>query len=314
MRTWLLLAILLFCPLRSWAVEPAAGDEEALTPETIQICNQVMSDIYQHILQVRDRYKELAQFNEEAFFKNKQGIYTIAYDQVEEVEAPDGSMRKKVPFSFGVTIEPTGSETFSARPGSFAYGFPALGLKFSGYQNKRLLRTQFDLIPLLGEHGQALNEYQQQFLPLQLTVRPLKEEYQVREDIEVEVVLTNVSLANIRVQDLSEDTLFFTVNGRFWGTSLWTPPQVLDDRAARRERRAERREAKVEERNKRLSKRLGGAKIKKVAGLLNAGDSISLILKGESFPAPQEVEVQCTYSVLVKDVNPMATMRFKIVE
>lgn len=252
--------------------------EPILDEETVELCNQMILNIYYKILEVRDRYKELSDFDETAFFQNKRGIYVIMY----ESKSVDKRRRGKEPYAFGVTIDTMDDETFKNKQGAFNFGFPPLGLKISGYQIKHLLRSQYNILPLVEEQGALLADHQQKYLPLRISIRPLKEQFYVKEDIEFEVILTNVSKRHMTVQPLNDKTLFFLFENEFWGTS----PS------------------------------LKGAQYRSQAMpvILKSGESLSKVYKGESFVRPKEIEIYGVYRMKIDGVNPTTKLKIKIVD
>ncbi len=280
-----------------------------LDDQTKDLCNQVMVEIFKEIYSLKNKHKELSQFDKKVLLKNKLGIYTIVYKYKEELEYPDGTIEVKVPYSFAVTIDRLKDETFPQRDGSFAYSFPALSLKFAGYQNKRLLRTQFNLLPVLGKHGKVLNDYQQQFLPVRLFIRTSKQEYKVDETVDFAVLLTNVSKANLIMKKLDSETLHFSVNGRIWGVFL---------EAQNKKTPTDRAEAVRQQLEAKRAARRKQAEAKKdpnqVSGLLESGEAFIINLQGTTFSEPQEVVVEAVYQIPIRGVYPSATFKFKVVE
>ena len=281
------------------------SESNKVDPQTKELCNQVMINIYKEIVGMKDKYRELSQFDKKVLYKNKLGIYTLVYQYKEKMEYPDGTVEYKIPYSFSVTIDRLQDKTFPEREGSFAYSFPALSLKFNGYQNKRLLRTQFNILDVLGQQGKVLNDYQQQFLPVRLFIKSSKEVYKVDEPIDFEVFLTNVSKANLVMKELNDETLFFSVNGKIWGAGLGGKKAVdLDPKEANMLAIRARREARdVATRDKRIKQ-----------GMLRAGEAFTISLQGMSFSKPQDVVVEAVYQVPLKDVYPSAVLKFKVVE
>ena len=268
----IMIAVLLF-----WATAAVGWAEEKVADfsrETKDVCNQVMINIYKDILKVKNKYPELTNFDEKVLHENEYGIYAIVYEDTR----PEAIGKKKPPFEMGLTIDKMEDATFPEKTNTFNFAFPLLGLKFSGYQTKRMLRTQYDIMPLVYGHGTTLEDYQQQFMPLQLTVRTLRDVYKVREDIEFEVSLKNVSNRHMKVKSLGIKTLFFIFGNMAWGTS-----PALGAK--------------------------GGGNV-----ILKSGESLTLKLKGESFQKPRDVEIYCAYRMSIKGVNPSTTLRIKVVE
>gem|GEM_PF-1509446 len=253
-----------------------------LDDATKEICNRVIVDIYRDILASQKKYKDLAAFSEKCFYENKRGIYAIVYEAPASDKDLSEPNQRKIPYSFGITIEGLEDNTFGQHDGAFAFGFPLLGLKISGYQQRRALRSQFDVLPLIQKYGGALENHQQNYLPLRLVLRPLKETYQVKEDIEFEVVLVNISKRNMLVKPLDRNNMFFYIDDKFAGQWLWGDEGQASSRADQ-------------------------------LVTLYAGESLRMVVKGESFQYPKEVVVRAVYRMEVENVNPAGELRLRIV-
>ena len=260
-------------------ISPVVAEETsgltAMDAQTKEICNQVILQIYQDILSVKSKHKELINFDERVLYENKYGIYALVYEFGPDAKTEDS---RQLPYAFGVTVDKMADTTFPPRPDSFNYSFPLLGLKISGYQKKHLLRTQFDAMPAVKKYGDLLADYQQNFLPLRLELRPVQSVYHVRQDIEFQVILTNVSKRHMIVQTLGSNSLYFHLNDKFWGTS----PALGAT---------------------------GGNKV-----ILKSGESLQMIFKGESFERPTDLSIEGVYRMSIKGVNPTAALHIKIVE
>ena len=270
--TLFLLFLILTASHSAFAKEKTALVDE----ETKKICNKLISNIYYDIIDMKDRYKELANFDERAMYENKLGIYTIMYKH--DNKQPSSKSKRKVVANFGVTIDHIESPTFKSQPGSFDFGFSALNLKISGYQRKHILRSQFDIMPLIEKYGKMLMHHQQKYLSLKLSMRTLRDVYRVQEDIEFEVTLANVSKRHMRVKSLGFETLYFLFDNNYWGT-------------------------------KPSSSGTGGKKV-----ILKSGESISMRFKGESFQRPRDFEIHGIYRMIVDGVNPSGVLKVKVVE
>lgn len=251
-------------------------DDRPISDETREICNKVIRNIYYDILTDKKRYRGLADFGEDALYENKQGILTIVY-QFDTGKQTNSNLRRDK-YAIAVTIEKMGEKLFQNQEGYFAYGFNVLGLKISGYQRKHLLRTQYDIIPLINKHGTLLADYQQKYLPLQIQMNATKGTFSVREDIYFDVILKNVSKRHMVVKRMNKDTVYFLINNEFWGTL----PE---------------------------SGKHGGKSI-----VLKSGEEISARFKGESFQSSQEVEIRAIYRIAIDGVNPYTTLKIKIVK
>ncbi|MFP4473372.1 MAG: hypothetical protein ACLFPX_05830 [Candidatus Omnitrophota bacterium] len=253
-------------------------DEPVLDEATVEIARQVILNIFDDIMAAKPDYPALQEFGEDDLYKNPRGLPTIIYEY-NPSDVKDDKDPRNDPYAFAVTIDGLEDNSFeSFRKGKFNYGFPALALKISGYQKKHLLRTQFDIMPLVFEHGRLLADHQQDYLPLRLFLRPVKKTFQVKEDIILDVILKNVSKRHMVVKPLSSQSLYFLFNNSFWGTSPTS------------------------------GKRSQGKKV------LKSGESLTLRIKGESFQRAQKVEVTAFYRVNIRGINPSARMTLDIVK
>ncbi|MDP2652706.1 MAG: hypothetical protein Q8Q08_01620 [Candidatus Omnitrophota bacterium] len=261
-----------------WALSPSVvrGEDPAsgqVDPKTKEIANEAILSIYQDVLAEKENYKELSAFGPSALYENQQGIYAIVYEYKGTSERP-----YKTPYAFGLTIDRIDDRTFPSRATSFNFSFPLLDVKMSGYLNKHLLRTQFDLMPLVQKYGMVLGQHQQSYMPLRMELRPLQDVYYTREDIEFEVVLKNVTKRHMWVRHMGPENLYFLIDNMAWGTY---PTSAVGQ----------------------------GASV-----ILRSGDSISLRLKGESFQRPKEFEIYSVYSMSIQGVNPSATLKINVVD
>ncbi|MCR4336748.1 MAG: hypothetical protein NUV91_02940 [Candidatus Omnitrophica bacterium] len=263
--------------LLSLLVSPSLAADQPLPidEETKKVCNQVILSIYKDILAVKDKYNDLKDFGEKSFYQNKYGIYTILYEFQSEEQS---QTRRKKSYRFAITIDGMEDKIFAAEDGVFNLGFPLLGVKFSGYQQRHLLRSQLDIMPFIEKHGAILADYQQKFLPLQIYLRKVRGTYKAKEDIEFEVVLKNVTKRHMIVKGLGHETLFFLFDGQTWGTQ----PAAGNK---------------------------GGEK-----KILRAGESLNMIFKGESFPTAKEIEIFAMYRMSIQGVNPTSRLKIQIVE
>jgi hypothetical protein len=268
----------IFAALFAFGLLSAVSAEEnyptRLDPETKMLCNKVMVDIYRDILSAKDKFKQLSQFGEKSLYENKYGIYTIVYKYAPGEDDPNKAQN----YEFGITIDGIDDVTFADKKGAFNLAFPLLGLKFSGYQARHLLRSQYNLMNAINKHGAALSMHQQKYIPLQLTLRALKDTYKIREDIEFEVTLKNISNRHMVVKDLGMETLYFLFEDMVWGTS---------PNSAKR----------------------GGGNV-----VLKSGESVKLKFKGESFQKPRDIQIYCAYRMSIKGVNPAGTLNVKIID
>lgn len=254
---------------------PLPKEEEIVLDEkTVEVCNQVILNIYQAILSVKDQYTELEQFDDSVFYKNKKGLYTIIYDY--KGEGTKG--KPSSPFSFGITVDGMDDKTFTNKQNMFNYGFPVLKLKISGYQVKHRVRRQYDIMSVVEREAVLLGDHQQEYMPLRLFLKPIKKVYKVKEDIEFEVIIQNVSKRNMTVRPINARTLYLLLDNDFWGTN---PKQ-------RRGKRGKRQ-------------------------ILRSGEMLRKVYKGESFNRPREVDIVGVYNMKIYGVTPMGRLTIQIV-
>lgn len=252
-----------------------AENEFTLDESTKNLCNQVMLSIYDDIKSKKDRHKELENFSERSLTKNKYGIYAIKYTHRDS----NGSSTT-LPYSFGLTIIGIDDQSyFKNETKDFNYGFPLLKLKFSGFQNRTLKSKQFDISKSIQKFGLVLWDQQQIFMPLKLVLEPVKEVYQVGEDIEFRVKLINVSRQFVKIKELNEKTLFFLYNNRVWGAKESNPKKTKD--------------------------------VKKIT--LKPGDFYSKQFIGNAFLIPKEFEIHGSYGMTFKGVKPYGSLKVKVV-
>lgn len=247
-----------------------AEQKSIIPPEAVEISNKIILNIYQDIFDAKIGYPELQNFGEENLFKNRHGIYGIRY--------ADKNLKTGDPYRMGVTISTMDDIEFSGEEERFNYGFAKVNLKITGFQQKHPLRTQFDMMPLVTKYGMMLAQYQQEFMPLRIFIKPVKDVFKVKEDIEFDVILENVTKRHMIIKSLGQDTLYFLINNQEWGTSP-------------------------------LSGRSGGTD-----EILKSGQQTVLRFKGESFQRPQKVEITCFYRMSIDAVNPIGKVGITIEE
>jgi hypothetical protein len=291
--------ILLSFFLLAFAV-PCFAEPLSLDDETRALCNEIIRGIYADILAVKDKYKELANFDESVIYENQLGIYSIIYQFGSH--DPQEKDPRKIPFAFGITIDGIEDETFKPQDGSFNYGFPLLRLKISGYRKKHLLRTQFDIVPLIQTYGKKLAYYEQKEMPLRMLLRPIKNSFKVKEDIEFEVEIKNVTKRHMLVHELNEKTLYFIVNGQEWGVNSEGQSYTSFDDGSTPPEDA----SKAQQFAQRTTYQ---GKL-----ILRSGESLKLRFRGASFQKPQEIEIHGTYKMAIEGVYPIAQLKFQVVE
>ncbi len=176
-----------------------------LDDQTKEFCNEIMTGIFNDILNEKGQFKELAGFSSDALKKNDNGILSIDY------ELKDGN---DAPFKFLLTIANISDDSY-VKPGykNLNYSFPLLSLKFTGHQNILLNKDDFDIQKYIQKYGIKLWEYQQEVIPYKMELKPLKEVFKVGEKIEFIVTLTNKTSHNIVLKELNSNTVFFLFDG-----------------------------------------------------------------------------------------------------
>ncbi len=303
----------------AYAQTPAAKKKIVISDQTKKVCNEVMRGIFDEIMAVKDQYENLEDFSAGNYTLNKFGLGKIVYSYELDKDQPEHKRRR--PYTFGITIVPMDQEIFGGEHGLFELGFPVLKLKIAGYFSRRLLKTQLNIAPFVKKYGAKLAEYEQKFLPLRVFVRPSKREYTVREPIEFTVFVQNVSKRGMLVEGLNANTLFFLIDGQFWGKG--EKPVETDPKKIRRQQRNERRELrKIMQTKKKIQRMKEKGTYRpppapdSVRGraILRSGEALQRTFGGQSFLSPREVEIVAIYKRDIDGVNPMYRTTIRIVE
>ena len=250
----------------------AHAEEVALDEPTLAVCNKTMMDIYKDIFSLKDKFPELQYFDSKALSKNQYGIYVISYENKEIKTVRDDNFYK-----FILTIAGIGERPFKEPYADIiSYSYPVLGLKFTGFQTKGFRGKRYNIDSSVQKFGQAIYNHQQKYIPLQLILESDKTIYKTEERIKFKVTLKNNGSQRLKVKNLNEDSLFFTINNKVWGTE----PDL----------------AKV-----------GGNEV-----ILNPDRTISRGFVGDSFNIPKEVEIFGTYNMAYKGVLPMGSIKIRI--
>ena len=333
MRNIIILVFLLICSItcgqKVYAQEPPPEDEDvkdifAVKEDAVTKINSIVQRIYDQALAAKEKSKELADFEAKCLGKNDNGFLTITYET--QVASAGG---KTTLYAFKLDVEPLENKTYKSHDGYFRYPMPALDLQFSGYVIKHPLRRQFDLEMVLDKYTNELADYQQQFLPLRFVIVPQQNVYRVHEPIRFQAVLANVSQANMLVKGLSEETLFFTLNNAFWGTSPDGVEETLSPKQLRQRQREEARQARAEARAAQKNAREIERRLKKGLGLpteigkkthvkdkiiLRAQEALTIDFIGEGYKRAQDVEIRGIYLESIKGLKPTGKFTLKIVE
>ncbi len=253
----------------------AHAQDSVMTDRLKQAANSVMMNIYDDIVERKQRFAELEAFGPLSLSVNQYGIKTIEYKS----ESIDRFGEKQL-YAFGLTIVQSGDKNFSEHGReAFNFGFPLLGIKFTGYQVKLLQKMQFDIQELIGKHGEALWELQQEYMPIRLTMASSKQVFKTGEPIRFVVKLANVGKQNIKIDKLSEKTLFFQYKNLVWGAKEISSDQTKDAQK----------------------------------DFLRPGDYVSKEFAGEGFQFPEEFEIRGSYIMTFKEIKPTAKLKVKVV-
>lgn len=253
---------------------PAFAQAKEIPKEVVDLANNVMLEIYHDIDSLKSRYKELKNFGEGSFLVNKYGIYMINYSYA-EVDETLG----EIPYAFGLTVVPMEDVIFSsAKRYAFDMGFPLLDLKFSGYKIINFKSKQYDINTSIQKFGNKLWDFQQKFIPLQLSLKSSKENFNVGENIEFTVSLANNSNQNWIIKDLGRSSLYCIYDNRAWGAYE-------------------------------AGSSSGDQEI-----VIKAHQTITKLFRGGSFPLPRELDIHCTYNLPFKDIKPTSSLKLHVLD
>jgi len=244
--------------------------------KTQDICQKVIVAIYDEILQTSPQYLELSEFNEKALTVDPgDGVYQISY-QYRDLRIH----RDNRPYEFFIEIGPL-QDNLPSRLGFEAkhYKFPIIAVRASLFIHRYRRLHHYDLDEAVSRALSPLSIHQQEYFPFAVILKPIKDTFKVRERIEFEVIVKNKTNQNLKIKNLGEKTLFFTINGEEWGTK---PSQA--SRTSREEY------------------------------ILAPYDSLSRSFKGNSFNSPGQVEIVCTYNLAYKGILPFGRAKIKIEE
>ena len=202
------------CLALSLFLSSSLASAQEINEATKEVANQVIVDVYRSILAVKDKFPELAAFDEKVLYENKYGIYTISY-QYTDPRIPNATDS----YEFLITIIGMNDEPFK-RPGfeDFQYGFPILDLRAVVFIKKDTRWQRFKLENLIPKNLDRLSNYQQEFLPLRIFLTTNKDVYKVNERIQFNVKVINQSRQNLRVKPLDGKSLYFTFDDKNWGS------------------------------------------------------------------------------------------------
>ena len=263
----LFLCLILFSP-------PTYAQEIQQEDATKEICNQVIHNIYEDIRKAKNSYPELSGFDERVLSKNPRGIYSITY------QYKDPRSKSPEPYEFRIMIIGMNDKPFQY-PGfeDKHYGFPALNLRVSSFIRRDRRVHRFDIDRPINKNNEILYEYQQQFLPFQVVLKSEKDTFKVGERIEFEVIVKNRTPKSFKVKNLGEESLFFTIDDKEWGTKPNSPSQNSSKEV-----------------------------------VIDPEGSIHRGFKGDSFETPRDIDILCTYNAAYKGILPYGSLKIKIVK
>ena len=256
--------------------ESAAFRKQQFDESMKEVCNRVMLAIYNDILSVKGDYDNLVDFDQHVLSKNQYGIYTIEYQHKILQGIRSGEF-----LNFGVTIvKPEDVNFNNYGQQAFNFGFPLLDVKFAGYQRTNRKWMKFSIQEVVQRNGDPLLEEQKKHLPLKLSLETDKKEYKIREDIQITVILENVSNKNLWIKSLDNETLYFLYANTKWGALSIS-----------------------EEKEKRKRK-----------FILTPGQKVYKNFVGSGSSVPHEFEIYCSYAVTFKGVKPSSVIKVKVIE
>lgn len=231
-------------------------------------------DIYNDILAVKPKYPELKNFGSKSLSRNKYGFYVITYENKEVM-----TVRAENYYKFVLTITGVSEKPYKESYADIiSYSYPVLGLKFSGFQTKGFRGKRFNIDSSIQKFGQSVYNHQQKYIPLQLIMESEKSIYRPEERIKFKVTLKNSGSQRLKVKNLGEESLFFTIDNKVWGTE----PDLTNP----------------------------GNKGQEV--ILDQDRSITRGFVGDSFNVPREIEIFGTYNMSYKGVLPMGSIKIRI--
>ncbi|MCK5082353.1 MAG: hypothetical protein KAR31_05555 [Candidatus Omnitrophica bacterium] len=139
---------------------------------------------------------------------------------------------------------------------------------------------KFSIQEVVQRNGDLLLEEQKKHLPLKLSLETDKKEYKIREDIQITIILENVSNKNLWIKSLDNETLYFLYANTKWGAI-----------------------PKSEEKEKRKGK-----------FILTPGQKVYKKFVGSGSSTPHEFEIYCSYAVTFKGVKPSSVIKVKVIE
>jgi hypothetical protein len=247
---------------------------QSIDKRAVEVSNQVMRNIYNDLVSLKDRYPELEGLSERNLSKNEYGIYRLNY-----ISPMTDSFGNTKNYVIDVTISVYNGDDYltSTGEGFFNYDFPLLRVRLLGNQSFVYKSKQFDILDIVEKNKDILAEEQQKRLPFRLGVKTSKDNFSKNEDIEFIVTLQNTTDRVLMVKELSPKTVHFLINGQAWPVTA------------------------VKE-GKRISH-----------NVLKSAESMSRRFKIQGLNRRKEFNVVCTYSMTYEGINPTALLKVKIV-
>ncbi|MCD4781666.1 MAG: hypothetical protein K8S27_14115 [Candidatus Omnitrophica bacterium] len=265
-------SLLICSPKLAWA----EGSSQ-ISPEIVDLCNKVMMNVYEYLIESQQEYRVLREFNPQTLTKNEYGIYTINY-----VYADPYTQWRNVNFEIGVSIVDINDPLmFKGEPITMLLEFPLIGIKLLAFQKDSISTSQFDIMVPLRKYGKILWDAQQDYISIKLSLVPKKEKFVVGEPISFTARLENSGKVNVVLKKLSSKTLLFTFDNIDWNP-------VSAEAAAE------------------------GALVKEV--MLSPGAFFQKNFKIQGIrEEPGELEIFATYVRTIKGIHPSARMSVPIV-
>lgn len=208
MKKFILITALLVLPLVCF------GQELKIDDETKAVCNELMSNIFQDILKIKDKYKQLENFDKSALeFDKNSGLSQISYSyDIIALRKDEHSKLGENPFSFYIRFAPIDAQFQTVNSYEQLF-YPNLKIKFYGsFINQKDDRGNLNskIYEIVKNHSKLLSELDQSRLPLQLTIKTDKQVYEVGEGIAVELQFKNLSSSDISIK--YDKNSFFNAN------------------------------------------------------------------------------------------------------
>lgn len=264
----------LFLGLVVLAGQPARAEETVTDAATVEFCNNIIKKIYDEIEQRKPQYPDLELFNIIALKKNEWGFDYIKYRYIDVV----GS-KQVDELNFSVEIVPIDvDQEYSLEGAHFEYTFPLLKLRLIAYQNDSNKHKQIDIMPFVKEHARPLLDHQSKYLPIKLKLYAEKNIFEVNEPVSFVAEFENLTGNNIKIKDLSNNSIAFAYDKVTWGADL------------------------------NMAHPTEGTEV------LRPNRSLKRKFKLSGFSEPQDLTIHATYLMNFKGVEPTATLNLKIVE